>query len=427
MRFQLLSLWKEKKLVVNYKRKVLENGLRVLIHEDQNTPLAAVNVLYNVGSKDEEVDKTGFAHLFEHLMFGGSKNVPDFDEQVQQAGGDSNAFTNSDLTNFYDVLPVENIETALWLESDRMLQPNLSQKALTVQQKVVIEEFKETCLNEPYGEVWHHMTKLAYKVHPYKWPTIGLDMDHIAEAKLEEVHAFFQKHYCPNNAVLTIAGPITAEEGFRLAEKWFGEIPARNVSKKTLPSEPRQNQSGFIKVEQEVPVEAIYMGFHIPGRMDPDYYAYDLLSDVLGNGPSSRLYRRLLKEQSIFSSLDAYITGTFDPGLLVIDGKISKLAKREQAKAAIWKEIDDIKQNGIPERELLKFKNKAESNIIFSEMSTLNKAINLAQYELLGDADLINTEVEEYRKITVEQVKAAANECFREENCSEVYYPGREG
>lgn len=410
--------------LVNFERKVLDNGLRVLIHEDNSTPMVAVNVVYDVGARDEFENKTGFAHLFEHLMFGGSANAPDFDNEIQMAGGDSNAFTNNDLTNFYEILPAVNIETALWLESDRMLQPNLTKEGFEIQQKVVIEEYKETCLNQPYGDVWHRMSKLAYKVHPYRWPTIGMDIDHIASATLEDVHEFFRLHYGPNNAVLSIAGPISAQEGFRLAEKWFGDIPNVGIPKRALPEEPVQHDSAYEEVLEKVPVDALYMGFHMPGREDKDYYAYDLLSDILGNGSSSRLYRRLLKEQNLFSSIDAFITGNFDPGLIIIEGKISEGVGIKKAEKAIWEILKDIQENGIPERELQKYKNKAESNMLFSEVSILNRAINLGYYELLGQPDLINTEIDEYRKVGVEQIQRVAQECFREANCSEVFYKG---
>ena len=408
--------------MVNFQRKILDNGLRVLVHEDFSTPLCAVNVIYDVGARDESPEKTGFAHLFEHLMFGGSANVPDFDDEIQKAGGDSNALTNNDLTNFYDILPVENIETALWLEADRMLQPNLGQESLDVQRKVVVEEFKETCLSQPYGDVWHRMADLAYQVHPYRWPTIGKDISHIENAKLGDVQEFFKQYYAPNNAALVIAGPIKAERGFKLAEKWFSEIPANNKLKRQLPIEPVQTIRKENIKEEPVPIDALYLGFHMPDRLHPDYYAYDLLSDILANGQSSRLYRNLLKDQELFSSIDAFITGSFDPGLFVVEGKLNNGVTKEIAEAAIWKELDKIKNEIITPIELEKYQNKAESSLIFSESNILNKAITLAQFEILGDAELMNKEAEEYQKITTEQIHRIANECFSEANCTEIFY-----
>jgi len=392
------------------------------VHEDKSTPLVAINVLYNVGARDESPDKTGFAHLFEHLMFGGSANIPEFDEPMQMAGGENNAFTSNDITNFYNVVPRENIETVFWLESDRMLQLAFSKQSLDVQRKVVVEEFKETCLNEPYGDVWHLLSELAFKKHPYRWPTIGKVPKHVQDATLEDVKDFFYKYYRPNNAILTVAGNINEEAVKVLCEKWFGNIPKGNVPKRNIPQEPKQAKFQQLVKTANVPVDALYLAFHMSGRNEADYYATDLLSDILCNGSSSRLYRRLYKDQKLFNQIDAYVTGSLDPGLLVVEGKPLDSVSLEQGKAAIWKELEILKSEKIAEVELQKYKNKFESSIIFSEMSILNKAINLSFYEVLGDANLINQETEKFLNVTVDDIYRVANEVLTEENCSELYY-----
>jgi len=409
--------------LIDFSRFELANGLRVVVHEDKSTPMIAVNILYNVGARDESPDKTGFAHLFEHLMFGGSANIPNFDEPIQMAGGENNAFTNNDITNFYNILPAENIETAFWLESDRMLSLNFSKESLEVQRKVVLEEFKETCLNQPYGDVWHHISEMAYKVHPYQWPTIGKVPKHVEDATLEDVKNFFYKYYRPNNAILVVSGNTTVEIIKALSAKWFGQIPkGDDVGAKNIPQEPKQQQLVQRTKYAKVPIDSLYLAFHIPGRVDEDYYATDLLSDVLSNGASARLYRRLLKEKRLFSQIDAYITGNIDPGLLIIEGKPAEGVSLEQARAIIWEELEELKSELIPENELLKYKNKVESTLVFSEISILNKAINLAFFELLGDIDLINREKEIYQEITVADIQRLAQSIFVPENCSELYY-----
>lgn len=408
--------------MIEFVKFELENGLRVIIHEDTSTPMVAVNLVYDVGSKNEEPTKTGFAHLFEHLMFGGSINIPDFDEPIQTAGGENNAFTNSDLTNFYEILPAENVETALWLESDRMLQLKFSKKSLQTQKKVVIEEFKETCLNEPYGDMWHHLSRLAYKVHPYQWPTIGKEMSHISEADLDQVKAFFYNYYRPDNAILVLAGNISVEKAKDLAEKWFGEIPAGNYQKQAILHEPVQEEFRQIVLEQDVPHDAIYQAYHMAERLSDEYYACDLLSDVLSNGRSSRFYQRLYKEQQLFSTIDAFISGTTDPGLFIIEGKTMPGVTLDQAKAAIEAELDILKTDLISESELTKLKNSVESSLVFSEVSVLNKAISLSYFEVLGDAAWINDEAERYQKVTAEDIRNVAQKIFRNENCNELIY-----
>ncbi len=408
--------------MINFSKYKLDNGLRVIIHEDNSTPMVAVNVLYDVGSKDESPDKTGFAHLFEHLMFSGSANIPDFDEPIQVAGGENNAFTNSDITNFYDLMPAENLEVALWLESDRMKQLNFSEKALDVQRKVVVEEFKETCLNEPYGDVWHHLSDLSYKVHPYQWPTIGKVPKHVEDATLEDVKSFFYKYYRPNNAILVIAGNVKKEEVAQQVEKWFGDIETGEGYERKLPSEPPQQVLQERLNVAKVPVDALYLAFHVCSRADKDFHAMDLLSDVLGNGPSSRLYRRLLKEQELFSSVDCYISGSIEPGLLILEGKPSEGVSLEKAEEALWQELDFLKNELLPAKELQKLKNKSESTLVFSEVNILNKAINLAFFEVVGDAGMINQEANKYQEVTVEAIRQVAKDIFTKENCSKLIY-----
>ena len=411
--------------MISFERFELKNGLKVLIHEDDSTPMVAVNVLYNVGARDESPDKTGFAHLFEHLMFGGSANVADFDTPIQMAGGENNAFTNNDITNFYDIVPAENLETALWLESDRMLSLNFDERVLEVQRKVVLEEFNETCLNEPYGDVWHHITDMAYKVHPYRWPTLGKVPKHVEEATIEDVKTFFYKYYRPNNAILAIAGNVQSKEVVTSVEKWFSDIPSGKANVRMLPQEPPQMRLEKRINEANVPVDALYLAFHVPARKQQDYYVADLLSDILSHGPSSRLYQRLVKQNAIFSSIDCYVTGSIDPGLLIVEGKPSEGVSLEDGIAAIWKELESLKHELISERELQKVKNKIESNLIFSEMNIINKAMNLAFYELLEDAELINKEASFYQKISREDINRVANELLTEENCSELLYKAK--
>ncbi|MBL0024388.1 MAG: insulinase family protein [Saprospiraceae bacterium] len=408
--------------MILFERFILDNGLRVIVHEDPSTPMIAVNVVYDVGSRYEDPEKTGFAHLFEHLMFGGSANIPDFDGPIQEAGGENNAFTNSDLTNFYELLPAQNVETALWLESDRMMQLNFSTKALNTQKKVVIEEFKETCLNEPYGDMWHHLSKLAYKFHPYQWPTIGKEMKHISDATIEQVEAFFYHYYRPDNAVLVMAGKIKPDQGYALAKKWFGDIPAGKNIKPTLPAEPAQKQFRQEILRQDVPHDAIYRAYHMDGRLSNEYFVCDMISDILSNGRSSRFYQRLYKEQHLFSTIDAFISGTTDPGLFIIEGKTMPGVSIDQASMAIDIELEFMKNELISQRELTKLKNGLESSLEFSEVSVLNKGISLAYFEMLGDANFINQEAARYHSINAEDIRRTAQNIFRHENCSELIY-----
>ena len=403
-------------------RHILSNGLRLVHSQDASTQMVALNVLYNVGARDENPEHTGFAHLFEHLMFGGSVNIPDYDAPLQLAGGENNAWTNNDITNYYLTVPRQNVETGFWLESDRMLSLDFSERSLEVQRGVVMEEFKQRCLNQPYGDVGHLLRPLAYRVHPYQWPTIGKELSHIANATLEEVKDFFFRFYAPNNAVLAVTGNISFEEAVSLTEKWFGPIPRREVPLRQLPKEPVQTGERRQVVERNVPLDSLFMAYHMCDRLDADYYAFDILSDILSNGRSSRLNRRLVQEQKLFSGIDAYISGTRDAGLLHISGKPSAGVSLERAEAAVRKELQELQQVAIEEQELEKVKNKFESTQIFGNINYLNVATNLAWFELTGQAEDIDREVERYRAVTAEQLKAVAQETFREENSVVLYY-----
>jgi zinc protease len=387
--------------------------------------MAVVNVMYDVGARDEDPSQTGFAHLFEHLMFGGSVNIPVYDEPLQMAGGENNAYTTNDLTNYYIQLPADNLETAFWLESDRMLSLAFTDNSLEVQRKVVSEEFKEHYLNKPYGDVWHKMRELAYQVHPYRWMTIGKELSHIENAKLQDVKNFFFKHYRPVNAILVVAGNVTVDQVRILAEKWFGPIESGEKYERNLPVEPQQNASRKLEIHADVPLDALYKCWHIYPRMDHRYYVADLITEILSGGGSSRLFQSLVKEKKLFSNIECYHFGTIDNGLLTIEGKLVKGVKFEDAEKAINLELDKIKTEKVAVTELEKVKNKTESMISFEDMSIMNRANSLAFYELLGDAKLMNTELDRYHKVTVDDVQQLSNEIFREENCSTLVYKAK--
>lgn len=408
--------------MVDFNRFTLANGLRVLVHEDDTTPMAVLNILYDVGARDEEEGRTGFAHLFEHLMFGGSVNIPSYDEPLQRVGGENNAFTSNDITNYYITLPAVNLETAFWLESDRMLSLAFSEKSLETQRNVVCEEFKQRYLNQPYGNVWLKLRPLAYTTHPYRWATIGQDLKQIEDAKMEDVKAFFQKHYNPQNAIMVVGGNIKTEDVKALTEKWFAPIPAGERYIRSLPKEPVQTAERRETVMADVPLNAIYMAFKMPARMDLEYQAYDLMSDVLSQGQSSRLYNSLLKEQQLFSDIHAYITSSIDEGLFIVEGKLVEGVSLEQAEAAIWAELNKLVQEPVTDVEITKVKNKSESIMVFAEMSLLDKAMNLAHYELLGDAAGLNTEIDKYLAVTPARIQQAAKATFTKEQCSILQY-----
>ncbi|MBS1614855.1 MAG: insulinase family protein [Bacteroidetes bacterium] len=405
-----------------FERTVLSNGLRLIVHNDPTTPMVAVNILYDVGARDEEPERTGFAHLFEHLMFGGSVHIPVYDEPLQMAGGENNAYTTNDITNYYVQLPLQNLETAFWLESDRMLSLAFSKKSLDVQRKVVSEEFKEHYLNKPYGDAWQHLRSLAYRVHPYQWMTIGKNLQQIEEAQLSDVKAFFKKHYNPSNAILCVAGNVTLESILPLAEKWFGNIPAGEKFHRDIPQEPRQLEARHARLQAEVPADALYKAWHMPGRNTQAYYACDLITEIMGNGYSSRLYQLLVKEEQWFSSIQCYHTGSLDPGLLVVEGKLSEGRKLEDADAAVCTVLQKLLDEPVHEDELQKAKNKIATTIEFEDMNLLSRANNLAFYELLGNAGYINEEMERYMAVTRELLQSTAAEILRPENCSSLYY-----
>ena len=408
--------------MIQFEKFNLANGLRVIVHEDRSVPFVCVNILYDVGARDESPDKTGFAHLFEHLMFGGSVNIPNYDEPLQRVGAENNAFTTNDITNYYLTIPENNLETAFWLESDRMLSLAFSDTSLDVQRNVVIEEFKQRYLNQPYGDVWLLLRPLAYKVHPYQWSTIGKEISHIENAKMEDVKAFFHRFYCPNNAIMVVGGNVGLEQVKKLSEKWFGPIPKGSENRRKLPMEPPQTEERILTVQRDVPLDAIYKVYHMCSRTEKEYYTMDIISDILSRGNSSRLYKELLKKQKIFSDINAYLTGDYDNGLFVISGKLVKGVSMQDANASIEAEVEKIKSEIVNEKELTKVKNKMESTLVFSEMDIMNKSTNLAIYELLGDAALINKEVDHYLSVTPSQIKEQANKVFTKNNCSTLYY-----
>lgn len=408
--------------MIQFERFVLNNGLKVIVHQDTSTPMAVVNIMYDVGARDEDPNRTGFAHLFEHLMFGGSINVPSYDGPLQMAGGENNAYTSNDVTNYYIQLPAENLETAFWLESDRMLSLAFGEKSLDVQRKVVSEEFKEHYLNKPYGDVWHKMRELSYKVHPYRWMTIGKELSHIENAKLEDVKNFFFKHYRPVNAILVVAGNITVQRVKELAEKWFGDIPSGERYIRDLPQEPEQTEARKLEVKADVPLDAFYKCWHIYPRKDKRYYIADLITEILSGGGSSRLFQSLVKEKKLFSAIECYHSGSLDAGTLVIEGKLVKGVKMEEAENAVEVELEKMRTNKVASFELQKVKNKVESLIAFEDMSLTNRANSLAFYELLGDADKMNHELENYNVITAEDILNESKIIFRPENSNTLYY-----
>lgn len=408
--------------MINFEKFTLPNGLRVLVHQDKTTPIVAFNLMYNVGARDEDSNKTGFAHLFEHLMFGGSKNIPDFDGPLQERGGVSNAFTNNDITNYYITIPRENMETAFWLDSDRMLELAFSPKSLEVQRQVVIEEFKQRYLNQPYGDVWLHLRPLAYKTHPYQWATIGKEISHIENATMDDVKNFFNAHYAPNNAILCVAGNVTRAEIEPLVVKWFGDIPSRNVHPRQLPAEAQQTEARLLELERNVPANAIYKAWHMGKRSDADFYSTDLITDILSRGKSARLTQKLVKEEKLFSEINGYITGDMDPGLIIVSGKPNQGVSFKEADTAIQNCLDELVQNPIEERELSKIKNTWMTSKLFEDMNILNKAMNLCYFELLGDAGMANEELRKYNAVTSQQIVNSAKQYLKPENCSTLYY-----
>jgi zinc protease len=407
--------------MINFEKFTLTNGLKVVVHEDKSTPLVALNILYQVGARDEEASMTGFAHLFEHLMFGGSINISNYDEPLQMAGGENNAFTNNDITNYYLTIPAQNLETAFWLESDRMLSLAFTEKSLEVQRSVVIEEFKQRYLNQPYGDVWLKLRPLAYKVHPYQWATIGKDISHIENAKMEDVKSFFKKWYIPNNAILTISGNCSLERAKELCEKWFQDIPAGKPIVRNLPKEPKQTERRELTLLEEVPSNQIYMAFHCCARNDEAFFATDLLSDVLSRGKSSPMYQKLVKEQNLFNDIGAYMMSDLDKSLFIIQGDLVDDVDVKVAEDAIWKVISEVR-NFISDKDLKRVKNKVASTLEFAEMNIANKALHLAYYEMLGDANDSNRQAEFYDRVTKEEIQKICEEILVKENVSVLNY-----
>lgn len=408
--------------MIQFEKFTLANGLRVVVHEDTSTPMVVMDIMYDVGARDEDPERTGFAHLFEHLMFGGSVNIDNYDEPLQMAGGENNAYTTNDLTNYYLQVPAENLETAFWLESDRMLSLAFGEKSLEVQRKVVIEEFKEHYLTKPYGDAWHKMRELAYKTHPYQWMTIGKKLEHIETAQLEDVKNFFFKYYRPVNAIMVVAGNTTINKVKELAEKWFGDIPPGEKYNRNLPQEPPQNEERKKTIKANVPLDAFYKCWHIADRLDKRYYIADLISEILSGGGSSRLYQSLVKEKQMFSNIECHHFGSTDAGLLAIEGKLVKGIKIEDAEKAVEDVLEGLKTEPVMETELQKVKNKTESMIAFEDMSVMNRANSLAYYELLGDAELMNTELGKYAAVTVQDILEESRNIFRKENSNTIWY-----
>jgi zinc protease len=400
----------------------LDNGLRVLVHEDHAVQIAVMNILYDVGSRDERPDKTGFAHLFEHLMFGGSVNIPSYDEPLQNVGGENNAFTSTDITNYYLTVPSANIETGFWLESDRMMGLSFDPKVLEVQRKVVVEEFKQRYLSQPYGDVWLKLRPLAYQTHPYRWATIGKEISHIEQATLDDVKEFFFHYYIPNNAVMVVAGNVTVDQVKKLSEKWFGPIPAGKALNRQLPAEPKQNAKRTLTVEADVPANALYKTYHMPGRFHPDYYAVDLMSDMLSRGQSSRFYDQLVKKKEVFNSISSFVMSSVDPGLLVVSGRVKEGVSLEDAEVEVNAVLGKMVREGPSGEELEKVKNQAEATLEFGEVEIVNRAMNVAFASLSGDAELVNKENERIRSVTLQQLQRVAEEILKEGNSSVLYY-----
>ena len=408
--------------MIKYKEKRLGNGLRVLVNRDRASKLAAVNILYKVGARNEEPSKTGFAHLFEHLMFRGTHTVPEFDIPVQMACGENNAFTNNDYTDFYITLPKENIRTALWLESDRMRNLNISEEAYRTEKQVVIEEFKQRYLNQPYGDELMLLRDLAYKVHPYRWSTIGISPEHIEHATLDDVRNFYDLHYRPSRAILSMSADLDEDEMIALAEEYFGDIEDLGGNIADIPQEPEQMESRRLIVERDVPATDISIAFHMGDRLSEDFFLGDLASDLLAGGESSRLVNRLIKERGLFSSVNAYITGSIDAGLFVIKGRLMPTTSEAEAEEALLGELRDIAEGNVTDYEMEKVKNKFEANMLMGEINIMNKALNLGFYAFTGDITLINREAEIYRAITREKLMAFAARCFAERNSSTLIY-----
>ena len=411
--------------MIPYKRKTLDNGLTVVVNRDRSSKLAAVNLLYRVGARNEPPARTGFAHLFEHLMFRGTREVPSFDLPVQMASGDNNAFTNNDYTDFYITLPKDNIETALWLESDRMQGLELTPEKLATEKRVVIEEYRQRYLNQPYGDQMMLLRALSFRVHPYRWATIGLSPDHIADATMEEVQAFYRAYYHPSNAILSISADLDEERMLELAERWFAPLADRPHPAAAIPQEPPQEAPRREEVERDVPATTVSVAYHMGGRTSAEFFVGDLVSDLLSGGDSSRLYQRLVKGRRLLSSVNAYVTGDVDPGLFVFTGQLLPDTTPTQVEEAFREEIGALVRDAATEYELEKVRNKFEANTLFGELNVMNKAMNLGFYEMLGDLPLINGEVARYRAVTNDAIRDFCRRVLRPENSNTLIYKAK--
>lgn len=410
------------KTMIKYQHTKLNNGLEVISNRDSTSRLVAVNILYKVGARNEDPNCTGLAHLFEHLMFRGTHNVPDFDTPIQMACGENNAFTNNDYTDFYITLPKDNIETALWLESDRMCGLNLSEQACDIEKRVVIEEFRQRYLNQPYGDLNMLLRQMVYTSHPYRWATIGLKPEHIADAPLESIRKFYNDFYHPSNAILSVSGDIDAERVFELADKWFGGIPDKPYNIPTIPVEPKQTEARRMEVERDVPATTIVIAFHMGNRLSKDFFLGDITSDLLAGGDSARLYEHLIKGKKLFTSVNAYISGDVDEGMFVFTGQLLPTTSEQEAEAAFWEEMELLSNGEIGDYELEKVKNKFEANTLFGELNVMNKAMNLGYYSMIGDLPLINREIEIYRSLSKTEIADFARRTFQKENSSTLIY-----
>ncbi|TSJ81072.1 MAG: insulinase family protein [Candidatus Cardinium sp.] len=406
--------------MIHFEKFTLSNGLQVIVHEDPTSHIAVMNVMYDVGARDEHPLQTGFAHLFEHLMFGGSCNIPAYDTPLQQVGGSNNAYTTTDLANYYCSLPAVNLETAFWLESDRMLGLAFNEKSLEVQRKVVIEEFKEHYLNQPYGDAWHHLTNMAYTTHPYRWPTIGQSVSHIESATMDDVKAFFYKFYRPNHAILVVAGKVTQPQVAALCKKWFEPIPAGLPYHRALPQEPAQVLPRRKVVHGDVPFPMLYKAYHMPGRGMPGYYAAEVLCNLLSEGKSALLYANLVEKQALYTRIDGYTTESFDPGLLVISGSLAEKTPFEAAENGLVAVLDQVK--AITPIALEKVKNQMETQLVFGQVNLVHRAQELAVATLEGDTNLVNKKIEYIRQVDLEAVQTVAEMILQEQNCSTLHY-----
>ncbi len=408
--------------MIQYEKHILDNGLTVITHKDCSTPLVTVNILYKVGARNEHPTLTGFAHLFEHLMFGGSPNFPDYDFVVNGLGGESNAFTNNDYTNYYLTVPAEGLEQALRLEADRMRTLAFSEETLRLQQSVVTEEYHQRYMNQPYGDVWLLLRPLCYRVHPYRWCTIGSSIKHVQQASLEDVRQFFNRFYHPSNAIMSIAGNLDHEDALRKVRDAFGDIPDRITPACPIPQEPVQHASRSLRIKRDVPASALYKAYSMCDRFNHDYYVYDLISDILSNGNSSRLYNKLVKQQRLFSELNAYITGDLDAGLFVVSGKLCDGVDMKDAESAVERELQALATEAVSKAELQKVVNKYESTFVFSQYKNADRALSLCYYEMIGHIDWVNGEPENYRTVTPADIQRVAQATFQTQRCNTLYY-----